>query len=276
VSIPARVTAPIEGRALMEALDGVAPTSPTACEGWTAHDIAAHAAAGAKEVADLIDEHLAARPPRPTRGFAEREAPFAALDDDVLRGALLEESRRKMAAIKALSELENDDAIQFTGRSFSAGTLLTHSRSEAALHRWDLVGEDDVSHELLAQSELTRHAVDVLNTLPILYEAPGSRAGHAGLSAPLRIVLRSPGERDIVLAHSETGGTGGTGTRFEIVGDGPAIGDAIVTTDAGNRLLTLWGRRSSERPLDFEADPEVADKVVSVLWPSAVRWPRSR
>ena len=83
-------------------------------------------------------------------------------------------------------------------------------------------------------------------------------------------MLRSPDEPDIVLAH------GRTGTRFELVGDGPASGDAVVSTDAGNRLLTLWGRRSSGRRLGLDADPEMAEKVVSVLWPSAVRWPRSR
>jgi hypothetical protein len=60
------------------------------------------------------------------------------------------------------------------------------------------------------------------------------------------------------------------------MGDGPANGDAVVSTDAGNRLLTLWGRRSSGRGLDLDANPEVADRVVSVLWPSAVLWPRSR
>lgn len=113
MSIPTRVRAPVESRALTEAFDRVAPTSPTACEGWTAHDIAAHVAAGAKEVAELIDARLAGRPSRPTRSFAEREAPFAALDDDALRGAMLEESRRKMAALGALFELGDYGAIQF-------------------------------------------------------------------------------------------------------------------------------------------------------------------
>jgi hypothetical protein len=267
MSTPTRAQAPVEGRALMEALDSLAPSAATACEGWTAHDIAAHAAAGAKEVSDLIDERLAGRPSRPTRSFAEREAPFAALDDDVLRAAMIEQNRRKMAAISALSDLGNDGEIEFTGRTFSAATLVIHARSEAALHRWDVVGDDDISEELLAQPELTHHAVDVLDTLPILYEAPGWRAEHGGLSNPLRVVLRSPGEPDIVLAHGETG------TRFQITEDAPASGDAVVTTDAGNRLLTLWGRRSSERRLDLDADPDVAEKVASVLWPSAVPWP---
>jgi hypothetical protein len=33
---------------------------------------------------------------------------------------------------------------------------------------------------------------------------------------------------------------------------------------------------SSGRRLDLDANPEVAEKVASVLWPSAVLWPRSR
>jgi Mycothiol maleylpyruvate isomerase N-terminal domain len=52
-----------EPGALAEVLEQMEPSSPTACAGWTVHDIAAHPAAGAKEMADLVEEHLAGRPP---------------------------------------------------------------------------------------------------------------------------------------------------------------------------------------------------------------------
>lgn len=262
--------APLESQAFTAALAEVVPTSPTACAGWTAHDVVAHLAAGSKEIADLIEEKLAGRPERATRGFAEREAPFAALPDAELREAMATESRRKLAAVDALADRGNDARFQFTGRSFTVAQLSTHSRSEAALHRWDLVGDDDVSDDLLTQPELTRHAVDVLNTLPSLYEAPGSRAEHAGVKDQLRIVLHSPGEADIAYRRTPRG------AHFELSEDGPADGDALVTTDAANRLLTLWGRRSSERHLTVDTDTVPPETVASILWPAAVNWPAPR
>lgn len=218
--------APFESQALMATLDEMPPTSPTACAGWSAHDIAAHLAAGSKEIADLIENKLAGRPERPTRGFAEREAPFAALSSSELRKAMAAEGGRKQAASQALAETD-EPSFQFTGRSFNVVQLSTHSRSEAALHRWDVAGDDDISEQLLTQPDLTRHAVDVLNTLPSLFEAPGWRVS----------------------------------------------GDAIVSTDAANRLLTIRGRCSSERSLDIETDSIRPDIVNAILWPNAVSWP---
>src|SRR5206468_3540706 len=58
-----------EGRALLAAIDALPPSAPTACTGWTAHEIVAHLTAGAKEIADLIEESIAGQPPRPTLGF---------------------------------------------------------------------------------------------------------------------------------------------------------------------------------------------------------------
>src|SRR5437016_1495028 len=166
-----RVPSPSEGKALLAAIDDLPPLSPTACAGWTAHDVAAHLAAGAKEVADLIEESLAGRPQRPTRGFDEREAPFRALTHDELRDELVAENRRKFAAYRALADRSEDPAITFTGVRMTPDEFETHSRSEASIHRWDLVGGDDVSADLLAQPDLTAHAVKVLNVMPILNES---------------------------------------------------------------------------------------------------------
>jgi len=191
-------TAPMESRALMETLAAVDPAAQTACADWTVHDLVAHLAAGAKEIADLIEESLAKRPARATQSFDEREAAFRALPDEQLRRAMVDESRRKVAATKALHAGGPEATFDFTGRPFTAATLEMHGRSEAAIHRWDLVGDDVESAVLLAQPELTRHAVEVLNTLPILAEAPTARTSQAHASE-LRIVLRSPARPDVVL-----------------------------------------------------------------------------
>jgi hypothetical protein len=50
----------------------------------------------------------------------------------------------------------------------------------------------------------------------------------------------------------------------------------VVSTDAANRLLTIWGRRSSERTLTLDTDSVAGEIVESILWPSAVPWPASK
>jgi uncharacterized protein (TIGR03083 family) len=255
-----------EGQALIATLDQVAPSAPTACSGWTAHDIVAHLAAGSKEIADLIEEKLAGQPTRPTRGFEDREVPFRALPNVELRAAWARQVQRKTEAQKALADIGEDTTFDFTGTALTVTQIATHSRSEAAIHRWDITGSDNLSDELLAQPELTRHAVSVLNAMPILNESARARAAQAH-PRPLHIVLRAAEQPDVVLAADVDGNA-----HFELAEEGAADGDAVVSTDAAHRLLVLWGRRSSKRPLTIEADEAVSDAVSSVLWPSAIPW----
>jgi hypothetical protein len=79
-------------------------------------------------------------------------------------------------------------------------------------------------------------------------------------------VLRSPNTADIVYEHAPAG------ARFEVVENGPATGDAVVTTDIANRYLTIWGRRSAERPLTVDTDTVSAAVVESVLWGAGTPW----
>jgi uncharacterized protein (TIGR03083 family) len=267
-SAPPADTVTPEAIALMEALDQVEPDAPTACAGWTTHDILAHLTAGSKELADLIGETLDGRPDRATRGFEERELPFRTLPHDELREQLFTQSLRKRAAYDALAERVEDPTILFTGTRISVAELETHSRSEAAIHRWDLVGDDAVSDTLLAQPELTAHAVKVLNRMPVLDESARALAARVTttLARPLRAVLRSPGQVDVVFLASGEGGC------FEIA-DRPAEGDVVLTTDAAGRLLALWGRRSASRPLDVAGDPALVASLQQIWWPRAQAWP---
>ena len=142
-----------------------------------------------------------------------------------------------------------------------------HQRSEAALHRWDLVGHDETGDLLLAKPELTRHAVMVLNALQgVLGESPAARVRQARVSTAC-ITLRSPGHPDVILV-----GAAGEG-RFEVSEHPSAEGDALVTTDAAQRFLIIWGRRPSTRPITIEAKTITQQVVESVLWPAAIRWP---
>ena len=62
-------------------------------------------------------------------------------------------------------------------------------RSEDTLHRWDLVGDDETSHELLGQQDLLTHAVTFIGR-PLLRR--GRDAGAA--EDRLRGRVRSPDE----------------------------------------------------------------------------------
>lgn len=256
-----------EGMALMATVEDASPAAPTACAGWTTHDIVAHFAAGSKEIADLIEEKLAGSPSRPTRDFASREASFRALPDDQLRAAWYRQTQRKTEAVAALAALGEDATVEFTGAALTAAQIALHSRSEAAIHRWDIAGEDAVSASLLSQPELTAHAITVLNGMPVLLESSGKRMEQARRH-PLSIVLRSPNQPDVILVSDEDGNA-----RFELV-ERPADGDAVIEVDAAARLLTIWGRRSSSRPERVIADDATQRVIETVLWPDAVPWPK--
>jgi uncharacterized protein (TIGR03083 family) len=164
-----------EAAAILAALDALPPSAPTACTGWNAHHVAAHLAAGSKETADLIEESVPGQPSRPTRGFEERETPFRALSHDKLLLSLGTQVGRKVAALGALA-LREDSSIDYTGTRVSVDEFTAYARSEAAIHRWDLLGDDDTGTEMLAAPDLTTHAVKMLNRMPILNESARNRA----------------------------------------------------------------------------------------------------
>jgi uncharacterized protein (TIGR03083 family) len=251
---------PRESLELMKTLADADPAAPTACSEWTVHDLIAHLAAGAKENADLIEDALAGRPVRATRSFAEREPAFVALPEEQLRQELVMQAGRKIAAVQALADRGPEAVYQFTGRPFTAALAQTHSRSEAAIHRWDIVGDDETGMELLAAPDLTRHAVEILNTLPILYEAPLSRARVAQIDR-LRIVMRSPAHPDVVMDIIPGS------ARFELGEiNQPAEGDAVVETDPAHRLLSIWGRRAPGHRITITSEPKLWATVATVLW----------
>lgn len=203
---------------LLLVLDAVDPAAPTRCAGWTVHDLVAHLAAGSQEIADLAEEAVRGEPPRPTRGFEEREAPLRALAPDVLRDRLVHEAGRVLASVGAVQAAGL--RVPFTGADFTGASLLLHGTSELVLHRWDIVG-DDLGLANLGHPKLTEHLVDTVAGL-----SPGVLPAVA-LDGAGPVTLRSPGQRDVVAtAGSLRWGTEGR----------------VVELPAGERLLRLWGR----------------------------------
>jgi uncharacterized protein (TIGR03083 family) len=209
-------------RAFISSLSGLQASAPTWCSGWSVHELTAHVTAAAAERADLIEEHLAGRPTRATRSWEVREPPFRAMPDVVLRKQLGEHAARFESAVAALKP---GDTIIYTGWQMTAQRLRMHSHSEAVLHRWDLVGDDDLSVRLLCDPALVSHALAAFDALPALAES--RRWRDAGvLSGP--VTLRSGHRPDVVVTPGSAETPAGTGILIEL---------------APHELpLVLWGR----------------------------------
>jgi hypothetical protein len=107
---------------------------------------------------------------------------------------------------------------------------LTHLRSEFAIHRFDLIGDDEINKELLAQPDLTNHAVTVLGKALLLR---GSNPESLGF----RATIASPGASDVtVVVDAE-------GSRLIHTED---LLEASVIGDSAARLLFLWGRKPGD------------------------------
>jgi hypothetical protein len=76
-----------------------------------------------------------------------------------LCSSLSDHQDQMMAAIDLAIGRDPNALSPWAGHQMAVGAFLTHVRSEFTLHRWDLVGDDEVSIQLLSQPELTAHAV---------------------------------------------------------------------------------------------------------------------
>jgi hypothetical protein len=196
------------------------------------HDLTAHIAAGADEMTRLFEAFMEGKPILAARPFAEREAPYRAMDDAALRRHAEIAVTRSTRTILAAMATGRDIAISMGSGPMRGETFLMHGRSELAIHRWDLVGDDDVSFELLSQPELTAHAVGMMGQALLLRGCANSAM------RPLDVRLRTTGQRDIVARRSPEGAS--------LVFDDPDASPAIHA-DAAARLLFVWGRRPADR-----------------------------
>jgi hypothetical protein len=141
--------------------------------------------------------------------------------------------------------------VPWTGRQMVVATFVTHLRSELALHRWDLVGDDEVSAVLLAQDSLTDHAVSVLGR-PLLVR---STRGRLAPTEPLRLTLAAPGRPDIAVGFDQEG------ARLEAVPyASPSSRHCLPVTEAGE----LFSRRRR---------PQVGQRIT---FSGGSRWPMKR
>lgn len=222
------LTRPPETAYLLDTLSKVGPRALTSCPGWSAHHIAAHIAGNHEEARRHVEAYHAGRPLQATRSFEEREAPLLRLGFDVLLTRIERDEAGLLAAVDAVLAADEGARLRWTGRTVKIAGFPTHMRSESAVHRWDVAGDDDVSQRLLAQPELLAHAVGFIGR-PLL------RRGLAGATPPFSGRIRSPGADDLLVSVERD-----REPRLEIT---RPLGPAVIECDAAARLLLLWGRK---------------------------------
>lgn len=224
-----------EATAFLDALHHSAPDTLSACQGWTTHEITAHLAAGAAEVSRHLVPFLAGDPVPATESFQVREPPYRQLDDRLLRRRLEEEEAKMRSLLDQVLEGQPTAVIPWTGRQMGVAKFVPHMRSEFALHRWDLVGDDETSQALLGQPELLEHAIGVLG--PLLVRRGAQQDPCPGEDFAVR--LRCDHRPDVRL----------------VVADGqPALtltddhaDEPFLDCQPAGRLLAVWGRRPDRR-----------------------------
>lgn len=224
-----------EAEAFLDALQNTAPEVVTACDGWTAHEITAHLAGGAAEVIRHLQPYLHGEQVPATRSFEVREAPFRAMDDPGLRRRLEVEEATMRSVIAQVLTQEPDAVIPWTGRQMPVAKFIPHMRSEFAVHRWDVAGDGEIGDRLLAQPELTEHAITVLGPMLVLRGSQHDPA--AGEDFHGR--LRTAGARDVRVTVE----SGQAGLQLA---DGDTD-EPYAEVDAAARTLIIWGRRPDQR-----------------------------
>ena len=209
------------------------PDAGTWCEAWTVRDVVVHQTGNAEELARVLSGHLAGEPV-PTRGFAEREAPFQAMGDADLWSAFTDRMGRLSEVAAAAEDLAEDTDVAWTGRAMKPPWFAEHMREELVLHGWDITGDNEAAQQRLGQWWMTEHSVTAVGR-PLLRRG----ATKLGLGAGERFEarLRVTGTPDVVVAANTDNSS------IELA---PAGGPATVETDAAARVLLLWGRRPAD------------------------------
>ncbi|MHB8296691.1 MAG: maleylpyruvate isomerase N-terminal domain-containing protein [Acidimicrobiales bacterium] len=240
----------VEVETFLGALEMTPPHALTRCAQWRAHEVAAHLTAGAVEIALNLEAYGESRPVPATRGFVEREAPYRAMEDGKLRVELPRSIERVSAALDAVLGTEPDAVVPWTGRQMVVATFVTHLRSELALHRWDLVGDDETSQSRLGLEDLTDHAVAVLGRALVARDATSVPAGFSA-------IIAASGASDVAVVVD------GDGPRLE---HSDAGSEPAIVGDPAARLLFLWGRRPGDpRRLLAPGGVEVLDALGALL-----------
>jgi uncharacterized protein (TIGR03083 family) len=246
------VTASRELTALLTSLHEVGPSALSSCPGWNAHRLAAHIAGNYEEVRNHVEAFDAGQPLARTRTWEEREEPFRRLGYAALVRRIESEAARTSAITDLVLERRPDAQLTWTNRTVAVSGFPTHMRSEDALHRWDLIGDDDASHALLGQQDLLAHAVSFVGQ-PLLRRGRDAGAAQETLGGRVRSL-----GRDDLIVEARNGEAA--------LAIGPREGPSDIEGDPAARLLLLWGRKPTPfSRLSGTGDGAIASQLQALL-----------
>jgi Mycothiol maleylpyruvate isomerase N-terminal domain len=226
-----------EAEAFLTTIDATAPAAVSACDGWTTHEIAAHVAGIAVEVIRHLEPYLQGEPVPKTRSFEEREAPLQQLAHGALLERLDREEERMREVVADVLDKEPDAVIPWTGRHMAVEKFIPHLRNEHALHRWDIAGDDEVSHRLLGGADLVDHSVGELGRILLV----AGRRHDPDPDADFGVRLCSPGQRDLLVTVE------GGSAAIRWADEDTDTDEPWVDVDAAARHVVIWGRRPDSR-----------------------------
>jgi Mycothiol maleylpyruvate isomerase N-terminal domain len=224
-----------EADAFLTAIDKTAPDAVSACAGWTTHEIAAHVAGIAAEVIRHLEPYLHGDPVPQTRSFEEREAPLQMMRHPALLGRLQAEEERMRRLVQDVLDREPEAVIPWTGRRMAVAKFIPHLRNEHALHRWDIVGDDETSRQLLGDIDLVDHSVGELGRILLV----AGRAHDPDPDSEFHVRLRAAGQPDLRVIVEDGNAT--------LAWASDEADEPWVDIDAGARQLFIWGRRPDHR-----------------------------
>ncbi len=231
VTIPSLAS---ERDAATAALIGADPTIATRCDEWTGHEVLAHLVAAMIEMARPLEAVAENKTPPPTETDLEvREAPFRAKSYAELESMWPIVCARFQAALDYFTYTP-EMTVTFAGLQWQVPLFAMHARSELALHRWDVVGDDSTSTALLSSPDLTKHAVETMGTLIL-------GVGRDLSGDPLTIAVSTPDQPDVIV-NVPGDGTASMRLSSEDHSEFPRL----TCRDGAARLLYLWGRRSEK------------------------------
>ena len=222
-----------EADAFLTTIQDLRPTALTACNGWSVHHIGAHVAASYDEAAQHVEAYGEGRPLGSTRSWEEREPPYRDLTPAQLLARLEHAEERMRRAVLSVLANEPDAELWWTGRVMRVDAFLYHLRTECAIHRWDMTGDDDVSLHLLTEPDLFVHSVTSVGAKPLCARG---LALDALRGRPLTARVRSDTQPDLLI-HAEN-----AIPAFDLTAP---VGDALIEGDQAARTLLLWGRKPS-------------------------------
>lgn len=240
--------------AFFDVLSDTDPHAVTACQGWTAHEISAHLASGADAFAAQIEAHLAGTEVPEFGPWETREAPYRQMNPETLLQRVFDSEERMSRAFAAILEQDPNPQVAEVGWGMPIVEIIKHMRQEYAVHRWDLLGDDDRGEPLLAQQELLTHSVELLSDGLLAV----GMARDPEPTEDLDVRLRSEGHQDLRLRVHQGQGS----LSLEDPDDAPHV----VELDPAARLITLWGRRPSDpRRIRSTLSPEQLARLQILL-----------